>query len=354
MPPSRPSTPFALIRHRRRRPAGRRGVAAGGARSTTFTQRDPEEGKPVSEATELRIAYDDDALYVAARMHDREPARIARQLARRDQSAEADSFTLLLDPHHDHLTGAAFAVSAAGVQTRFDDLQRLLDRRLVGRGVGIGGEDRRHADGPPRCGFRIRSCGFPDPPQLTFGINAMRYIQRKKEEAWLVPGAEDRKRHGVADGASRRARRRHPAPHRGAGAVSGEPRRIRRTGRRRSVQRRRSCLRERRARLEVSGQQQPVARRHDQSRLRPGRSRSGGGQPDRVRDVLRGEAPVLHRGGEHLQQLRPRRRERLLGLQSLRADAVLFAADRAAAAGQRQRRLRRAAERHRRSWARRS
>ena len=51
---------------------------------TTFTQRDPEEGKPVSEATELRIAYDDDALYVAARMHDREPGRIARQLVRRD------------------------------------------------------------------------------------------------------------------------------------------------------------------------------------------------------------------------------------------------------------------------------
>src|SRR5687768_13382979 len=83
---------------------------------TSFTQRDPEEGKPVSEATELRIAYDDNALYVGARMHDREPARIARQLARRDQNAEADSFSVFLDPHHDHVTGAAFSVSAAGVQ----------------------------------------------------------------------------------------------------------------------------------------------------------------------------------------------------------------------------------------------
>ena len=55
--------------------------------ATSFTQKDPEEGKPVSEATELRIAYDQDALYVAARMHDREPARIARQLSRRDQNA---------------------------------------------------------------------------------------------------------------------------------------------------------------------------------------------------------------------------------------------------------------------------
>src|SRR5262245_41660273 len=62
---------------------------------TSFTQKDPDEGKPVSEATEMRIAYDDTALYVAATMHDREPARIARHLERRDGRAEADSFTVL-------------------------------------------------------------------------------------------------------------------------------------------------------------------------------------------------------------------------------------------------------------------
>src|SRR5687768_10516735 len=53
--------------------------------ATAFIQRDPDEGKPVSEPTELRMAYDDGALYVGARMNDREPARIGRQLARRDQ-----------------------------------------------------------------------------------------------------------------------------------------------------------------------------------------------------------------------------------------------------------------------------
>src|SRR5688572_8160363 len=70
--------------------------------ATAFIQRDPEEGKPVSEETELRVAYDDRALYVGARLRDREPSRIARQLARRDQEGEADGFSLYLDPHHDH------------------------------------------------------------------------------------------------------------------------------------------------------------------------------------------------------------------------------------------------------------
>lgn len=37
---------------------------------TEFTQREPDEGQPVTEATELRIAYDDSALYVGARLKD--------------------------------------------------------------------------------------------------------------------------------------------------------------------------------------------------------------------------------------------------------------------------------------------
>src|SRR6476620_5407964 len=62
--------------------------------TTGFTQRDPDEGKPATERTELRAAYDNEALYIAARMDDGEAARIARQLARRDQDAEADTFAV--------------------------------------------------------------------------------------------------------------------------------------------------------------------------------------------------------------------------------------------------------------------
>ena len=62
---------------------------------------------------------------------------------------------------------------------------------------------------------------LPHPTQLTFGINAMRYIQRKKEEAWLVhvPKTESglASRMGHLDGLDGVA----AAPHRGAGAVCG-------------------------------------------------------------------------------------------------------------------------------------
>jgi hypothetical protein len=171
--------------------------------ATSFTQRDPEEGKPVSEATEMRIAYDDNALYVAATMRDREPGRIARQLARRDGHAEADNFTIFLDPHHDHVTGAAFSVTAAGVQSDTtiyndswtdDSWDAVWESAVTIDDTGWSAEMR----------IPFSQLRFPRAAQLTFGINAMRYIQRKKEEAWLVhvPKTENRlaSRMGHLDG----------------------------------------------------------------------------------------------------------------------------------------------------------
>src|SRR5688500_8521794 len=42
---------------------------------TEFRQLDPQEGEPATERTEVRVLYDDQALYIGARMHDRQPVR---------------------------------------------------------------------------------------------------------------------------------------------------------------------------------------------------------------------------------------------------------------------------------------
>ena len=60
-----------------------------------FHQRDPVEGDPASEDTVVRIAYDERALYVAARLHDRDPSAIVGQLSRRDVAVEADAITTI-------------------------------------------------------------------------------------------------------------------------------------------------------------------------------------------------------------------------------------------------------------------
>src|ERR1044072_202782 len=81
---------------------------------TAFTQTDPEEGKPCSERTEVRFLIGDDALYIGARMFDREPAKIKARLSRRDDPVETDAFDVWLDSYHDHLTARRFRVNPAG------------------------------------------------------------------------------------------------------------------------------------------------------------------------------------------------------------------------------------------------
>jgi hypothetical protein len=156
--------------------------------ATGFVQRDPDEGKPATEETEIRILYDDDAIYVGARMFDREPARIARRLTRRDGDTEgiADAIIIGFDPHHDHLTGAAFQVTAAGSQ--FDE---ILDNDEDSDSTWDAVWDAAVAidDKGWTAEFRIpfSQLRFPAAERQVWGFHAVRIIQRKNEESWWVP-----------------------------------------------------------------------------------------------------------------------------------------------------------------------
>lgn len=63
---------------------------------TNFTQREPIEGAGATERTEVRILYDDDALYVGARLFDSRPDSVRAQVARRDRVANSDRFVIFL------------------------------------------------------------------------------------------------------------------------------------------------------------------------------------------------------------------------------------------------------------------
>ena len=83
-----------------------------------FQQRQPEEGAPATQRTVVHVLYDDDALYVGARMYDTAPDSIVGHLGRRDAGSLSDAFLVALDPYHDRRTGYYFGVNAAG--TLFD------------------------------------------------------------------------------------------------------------------------------------------------------------------------------------------------------------------------------------------
>ncbi len=85
-------------------------------RSGNFTQYQPDEGEPASESTFVRVAYDDEALYVGMEMYDSEPDKIISRLTRRDRYVENDLVNIIIDSHHDHQTAYAFVVNVSGTQ----------------------------------------------------------------------------------------------------------------------------------------------------------------------------------------------------------------------------------------------
>jgi hypothetical protein len=83
---------------------------------TDFVQKIPAEGASPSEATEVRLLYDDDALYVGARLRRADPQSIRTSITRRDGESDAEVFIVSLDPYLDKRTAYSFSVSSGGVR----------------------------------------------------------------------------------------------------------------------------------------------------------------------------------------------------------------------------------------------
>jgi Domain of unknown function (DUF5916) len=159
-----------------------------------FTQTDPAEGQPATEATEVRVLVGGDALYIGARLHDREPGRIKAALARRDEDVQADEFDVYLDTFHDHLSGVRFRITPGGA---------ILDGILGSSAQGS--EEDDSWDPVWESATRIDSLGWVAEIRIplsqlrynssvngTWGIQLYRKILRKGEEDWFafVPKSE--------------------------------------------------------------------------------------------------------------------------------------------------------------------
>ena len=149
----------------------------------TFVQRDPEEGAPATEKTEVRIAYDDAALYVGARMHDSSPDSIVARLGRRDANCTSDYFVVYLDPYYDRRSGFYFALDAAG--TFYDGVltnDEWDDESWDGVWEGKVQQDSDGWTAEMRIPFsQLRFKGTN-----TWGVNFERDIARKHESVYLV------------------------------------------------------------------------------------------------------------------------------------------------------------------------
>ncbi len=173
---------------------------------TEFFQREPVEGEPVSERTEVRIVADGDALYVGAWLYDRNPDGIVTGEQLRDANIEvADHFGIILDTYRDRQNGFIFSTTPSAIE---------YDAQVVTEGVGGGrvpGGGRRQQTGSSG-GFNLNWDGswevatsrnaegwyaefripfstlrYAGGDVQTWGFNMVRRIRRRNEESFWAP-----------------------------------------------------------------------------------------------------------------------------------------------------------------------
>ena len=84
---------------------------------TDFTQREPADGEPASEATELRILFDQDAVYIAVWAYDSQADAIVTGESIRDyEVTDADAVIMVFDTYNDQQNGFVFGTTPAGIE----------------------------------------------------------------------------------------------------------------------------------------------------------------------------------------------------------------------------------------------
>lgn len=153
-----------------------------------LTQREPKEGAPASEATDVRVLFTADTLYFGITCYDRTPKAIVSTQLTRDADLESDdSVFIVLDPFFDQRNGFFFGVNPAGARTDGElannpehpsaDWDGIWDARTAVTADGWVAE----------IAIPFKTLRFT-PGQTTWGLNVERRIKRHNEtDRWAAP-----------------------------------------------------------------------------------------------------------------------------------------------------------------------
>ena len=156
--------------------------------ASAFIQADPLEGQPASEATEVKVAYDADNLYIAVLCRDADPSGIVVNEIRKDFAGrDQDTFDVLLDTFGDRRNGFVFSTNAAGAKS---DTQIANEGRDVNTNWDAVWwvESRRTAEGWT-AEFRIpfKTLRFEAGEGRSWGVNFARRVRKKNEVSYWSP-----------------------------------------------------------------------------------------------------------------------------------------------------------------------
>lgn len=145
-----------------------------------LTQRQPDEGQPPTQRTDITLLYDEDHLYIGVVAHDSEPHRvIGTQMARDVSISSDDRVEILLDTFRDQRSAFYFATNPAGALV--DGL--VANGQLNADWDAIWDVRTRRTEEGWTAEFAIpfKSLSFPSTGSV-WGFNVTRHVYRRLEE----------------------------------------------------------------------------------------------------------------------------------------------------------------------------
>jgi hypothetical protein len=158
-----------------------------------FIQREPQEGQPATEKTEVAVMYDDEAIYIGARMHSSDPAGVRALVTRRDREESSDQLLISFDTYLDRRTAYSFGVTAAGVRIDYYHPNDFETSRDYSYDPVWQAETNRTANGwTTEIRIPFTQLRFNAGVEQIWGINIVRRIPARNEIAfWRLIGRNE-------------------------------------------------------------------------------------------------------------------------------------------------------------------
>lgn len=151
--------------------------------ASDFRQQEPFPGNPATEQTEVRIAFDDQYLYIGAFFHDSEPNNIKAFQKKRDAIIDTDDrFVFILDTYNDQRSAFYFEINPLGLMG--DGILRIGQGTTVNRswdGIWRAWVVQHDEGWSAEIRIPFMTLNF-NPNSDVWGVNFLRTIRRKNEE----------------------------------------------------------------------------------------------------------------------------------------------------------------------------
>jgi len=160
------------------------------AKTTTFTQREPNEGNEISEETIVYICYDSENIYFGFLCTDSNASEIIATEMRRDAYLlNNDCIEIYLDTYHDHRTAFYFSTNSLGAKRDGIVMAELSgeSQNWDWNGVWEVAAKSDETGWSAEMVIPFKTLRFTPTDKMTWGINIARYIPRKREEAFWSP-----------------------------------------------------------------------------------------------------------------------------------------------------------------------